>query len=233
MLHSMQQTAANQPSPAAPSFAGLLAALASPAPKTAWNTDDLADDVATLSYENALRTHARYKPDEPRDWGFAQAADLAAAQVKEASKAREEREPEEGRDFDSCLSASPATEPAPPHWSEDAEAKPAHEASAMFDRNLKCASITIRLSKAECDQLKNRAAAAGLTVSAYLRSCTFEAEALRTQVKEALAEMRAAATTREARTEEPRKAVKTHRSWSEWLTRLLPHGNPNQRLARA
>jgi len=31
---------------------------------------------------------------------------------------------------------------------------------------------------------------AGLTVSAYLRSCTFEAEALRAQVKEALAELR-------------------------------------------
>ena len=38
-------------------------------------------------------------------------------------------------------------------------------------------------------QLHERADAAQLSVSAYLRSCIFEAEALRTQVKEALAQM--------------------------------------------
>jgi predicted DNA binding CopG/RHH family protein len=56
----------------------------------------------------------------------------------------------------------------------------------------KSASITIRLSQAEWAQLRKRAAAADLTVSAYMRSCILEAETLRAQVKEALAELRAA-----------------------------------------
>jgi len=60
-------------------------------------------------------------------------------------------------------------------------------------RTLKEASITIRMSKAECAQLRKRAAEAGLTVSAYMRSCTFEAESLRAMVKEALAQLRSAA----------------------------------------
>lgn len=54
----------------------------------------------------------------------------------------------------------------------------------------KCASVTVRMSLAEHAQLQQRAAEADLTVSAYLRSCTFEAEALRTQVKQALAALR-------------------------------------------
>ena len=60
-----------------------------------------------------------------------------------------------------------------------------------LDRNLKSASITIRMSNAECAQLRKRAAEAGLTVSAYLRSCTFEAESLRALVKDTLAQLRA------------------------------------------
>ncbi len=56
----------------------------------------------------------------------------------------------------------------------------------------KRASVTVRMSEGECAQLQQRAAEAGMTVSAYLRSCTFEAESLRAQVKQALAELRAA-----------------------------------------
>ncbi len=55
----------------------------------------------------------------------------------------------------------------------------------------KSASITIRMSHAECAQLRKRAAVANLSVSAYMRSCILEAEILRTQVREALAELRA------------------------------------------
>jgi hypothetical protein len=47
------------------------------------------------------------------------------------------------------------------------------------------------MSKAECARLHRRAAEAGLTVSAYLRSCVLEADALRAQVKQALAELKA------------------------------------------
>jgi hypothetical protein len=51
-------------------------------------------------------------------------------------------------------------------------------------------TVTIRMSPAECAQLRERAAEAGLTMSAYIRSCVLEAEALRTQVKQALQELR-------------------------------------------
>jgi len=49
-------------------FAGILAALSGPAQKSvpAWNDEGLEEDVATLSYEHALRTHARYRPPQAR-----------------------------------------------------------------------------------------------------------------------------------------------------------------------
>ncbi|MGB6194484.1 MAG: hypothetical protein WBF42_18610, partial [Terracidiphilus sp.] len=53
-------------------------------------------------------------------------------------------------------------------------------------------SVTMRMTEEECSQLHHRAAEAGLTVSAYLRSCAFEVETLRAQVKEALAHLNAA-----------------------------------------
>jgi hypothetical protein len=52
--------------------------------------------------------------------------------------------------------------------------------------------ISLRLSEAEVDKLRQRAAESGISVSAYMRSCVLEAEHLRAQVKQALAEMRAA-----------------------------------------
>ncbi len=79
------------------------------------------------------------------------------------------------------------------------------------------ASITIRVSQAECAQLKRRAAEAGMTISAYLRSCTFEAEALRGQVKEALAQLRAAATANDKEPASPNERSKI----SDWLSRIL------------
>ena len=39
-------------------------------------------------------------------------------------------------------------------------------------------------------ELRRRATEAGLTISAYLRSCTLEVENLRTQVKQTLADLR-------------------------------------------
>lgn len=50
--------------------------------------------------------------------------------------------------------------------------------------------ITLRMSAAECEQLRDRAAEAGLSVSAYLRSCAFEVESLRLQVKDTVAKLR-------------------------------------------
>jgi hypothetical protein len=165
----------------------MLAELASPAaedpgPAKARGENDLGDDVVTLSYEHALRAHARYQPADRRDW-----------QPRTAMRVDESLAPQPGR------------------VSQD-----------VFDGDLRTASVTVRLSKAECASLHQRAAEAGLTVSAYLRSCTIEAEALRAQVKEALAGMRSA-----AMNDEPAMSAKERRrafSWRAfgWLARLLP-----------
>jgi hypothetical protein len=50
--------------------------------------------------------------------------------------------------------------------------------------------ISVRLNDAELLQLRDRAAECGISVSAYMRSCVLDAEHLRAQVKQALAEMR-------------------------------------------
>ena len=90
----------------------------------------------------------------------------------------------------------------------------------------KSASITIRMSQAECAQLKQRAAQAGMTISAYLRSCTFEAEALRGQVKEALAQLHAAASANEKQPaptpDRPQKVG--------WLPRIFSSGAPTRKV---
>ncbi len=144
-LKGMPQIAPAESS--AQSFSGLLASLATPQGLSVSPWDDgLADDIATISYEPALRASASRQPqvNEPR-----------AAQA------------------------------------------PSGEASSPPTRNhLKTASITIRLSEAECGQLRQRAAEAGLSVSAYLRSCTLEVETLRAQVKETLAQLRQSGSTR-------------------------------------
>lgn len=72
----------------------------------------------------------------------------------------------------------------------------------------KSASITLRLTAEEDNRLRARATEAGMSVSAYLRSCAFEVEGLRAQVKEAVAQMKQA--------EAPRAKTET-----SWLRRLL------------
>lgn len=71
MLHSMQQATESTPPATAVSFAGLLATLTSQKPSSGWDNDALADDVATLSYESALRTHGRYRALDPSDRSLA------------------------------------------------------------------------------------------------------------------------------------------------------------------
>lgn len=193
----MEQPVAAASSDLPPSFAGLLAALAAPAPKKkpAWDEEGLADDVATLSYEQALRTHARYKPAGEVDWPLAEPHNFAAPAAPSASMA-EEPAHAAARTASEAFGGTPGVSLGP-------------------EESRKRASVTIRMSKAECAQLHQRAAEAGLTVSAYLRSCTFEAEALRAQVKEALAQLRA------ARGSEPAAARARH-SWRGWFGRLFP-----------
>jgi predicted DNA binding CopG/RHH family protein len=203
MLHFMPQVAADSSSSPAPDFAGLLAALTSPARKRvpAWNDDQLADDVATLSYEHALRTQARYKAANMGDGAPTQIAD------SESMRKLTQR--------DSVFAVQATTRPMTQESRNDAERKSAADSSAAIEQARRRASITIRLSRAECEQLKRRAADAGLSISAYLRSCTFEAEALRAQVKEALAELRRANAPENRGASD--KVNSSHFGWLRWL----------------
>jgi hypothetical protein len=198
----------------------MLAALTAPAQKSipAWSNDGLAEDVAVLSYEHALRAHARYRP-----------ADTIAAALQPSAT-----EPEQAASLDAaCADAFEEIPPAVGQMSllADADAVPAddprRQTYALPARNLKCTSVTIRLSEEECAQLRTRAAESGLTVSAYLRSCTFEAESLRAQVKEALAELRSGAARRKAALAAP------WLSWRQIIARFRPRPSAARDIARA
>jgi predicted DNA binding CopG/RHH family protein len=173
MLQTMEQQAKPSPPSNPLNFAGLLASLTLPAKESTnrdagWGSDGLGDDVVTLTYEQALRNHSRYRKCERGDWAAAPSAqDAMAGDAQEISHS---------------LAPQPDEEPL---------AQPEPAAQSTIGHELRASSVTIRLSRAECTQLRQRAAEAGLTVSAYLRSCVLEADALRAQVKEALAEMKA------------------------------------------
>lgn len=155
------------------SFASLLASLAGAGrkPADAWDTSDLADDVATITYEQALHSHRR---------------------VREAGPTA-----------------------APPALSGS------HMPAAHSDSKKvrKSSSITIRVTEDEQIQLHARAAEAGLSISAYLRSCIFEAESLRSQVKEALSQMRAAPSANKAASAIDKPSPSLFNIWS----RLRPN----------
>jgi hypothetical protein len=215
MLQTMQQPAPSQPSPSLSGFAGLLATLASPPPSPRsdasddaplWNASDLGEDVVSLSYEQALRARARYR----------------SAYRSDGSPM-----PPGGMGLDSVADAVME--------GVAADAVPVWQPAAAPERDLRSASVTVRMSKAECERLHRRSAEAGLTVSAYLRSCALEAETLRAQVKQALAELKAGTEpTRQGQTTCPPAAQsapgtreqrnkKTWRlkffGWVRWLTR--------------
>jgi hypothetical protein len=162
----MPPEAAAGSSGSASSFAKLFAGLARLKSSDAghqlgrWDDETLAEDVATISYEQALRAHARYRRTEP----------LANVPVE-------------------------TSDPAPPKPLQPmriTEWVP-NDTSETLAATRKLSSITIRMSRSECKQLRVRAAAAGMTVSAYLRSCIFEVETLRSQVKDALSELQSQA----------------------------------------
>jgi predicted DNA binding CopG/RHH family protein len=156
----------------------------------AWKDDDLADDIATLSYEQALRTHARYRPPADEDY----------EPVPQQKRAQKQKAPSRSRSA---------------------------RGAAAVEQNRKAASVTIRMSASECEQLHQRAAEAGLTVSAYLRSCVFEAEALRAQVKEALTQFRSLSAKDEQKTARPAGSSSPgwrERLFSYWAGRMGGHG---------
>jgi hypothetical protein len=148
----MPGSAQSAPTKNTGSFASFLASFTGAADKQKddWDLSELAEDVATISYEDAVRA---YRP--------ARSSRFAAPELPKNSS------------------------PAFPDSPISAQVTPGK-------KKRKNASITLRLTETEQAQLHERAAAAGLSVSAYTRSCIFEAESLRTQVKDALAQMHAA-----------------------------------------
>jgi hypothetical protein len=196
----MQSTAT--PAPSSPSsFAGFLAALTQPARSSEddgptqpasrasiWSDELLAEDVATLSYERALRSHARYRANDP---GVIQDEPASAVQAD-----------------------APAPQPA--------------VVPSVPEKILKQSSITIRLSSEEDAQLRKRALQAGLTVSAYIRSCTFEAEALRALVKDTITQFR----TNSAPPQQDTKPPNRRRRWSSlfWPMRRAAHSTVSRQV---
>ena len=173
------------PSPTSSSFAGLLAALtlgkteqpgSEAQPRRAW-TDGLEDDVATLSYERALEHHARSRPE-----GIGSGS-LGPGALAQIPAAEEHFQP--GGIPAAAAQAKVAERP-------ETSTERGTRSGSRLELSRKRASVTVRLTESEFAQLQERATEAGMTVSAYLRSCTFEAESLRAQVKQTLAELRAA-----------------------------------------
>jgi len=186
------------------SFAGMLASLAAPARKLEPDPHDdgLADDVAEFSYEGAQQ-RARKDPG-PISTGDNSSPQMAAEE--------------------SPLTALPTSRLS------ITEARPAPSKAVFQDR--KAASVTIRLSAAECAQLHARAAESALTVSAYLRSCIFEVESLRTQVKEELVRLRSAAAGDDRQpTQAPAKPGPAPAQG--WRSRFIPAWKIGRRLETA
>jgi hypothetical protein len=254
-----QAAAANSPSPSSSSFAVLLASLAAPAATEANRatdrTDiDLGEDVVTLSYERALRSHTHYKPANLSVWEADSDTVAAAAGVPQLPCP--DSPPSSGF-FNRKKPPCRETEGAPELWNRTgsvagASAGPTdHEnvgqpvnagtwlqeqartaEQAVARRESRSASVTIRLSNRECVQLRQRAAEAGLTVSAYLRSCVLEADSLRAQVRQALAELRLAGKSEKPTASNPAATKPTRRPRFGWLARIWPLLHFGQRVAR-
>jgi Mobilization protein NikA len=160
----------------------MLADIATPAKKfpPARDLDGLADDIATLSYEHALKTHARYHP-------FPDHAVSPETQPSQPASPGSLPLFTPGPGVNDLGHRELASELRP----SGPAAQPSHTAVVSADAaSRKAASVTVRLTRDEDERLRQRAAEAGLTISAYLRSCAFEVETLRAQVKQTIAEMR-------------------------------------------
>lgn len=194
--------------PSANTFADLLAGLATAQKQRgpqAWNDDDLADDVATISYEQALRAQSGRNFD-----GDARTSRIRDDGAKTRNRIVAHQE--------SRRLSPPAAESSEPVSSaqHSQRCKPPRAQSSCIEEGRKAASITVRLSVQDVDQLRERAAEAGLTTSAYLRSCIFEAETLRAEVKEALSQLRSSAVAERKKRGTPSVAATSH-----WPARLL------------
>jgi hypothetical protein len=200
MLLSMQPPTSAVPAISPRSFAGLLAAIALP-DKTIQPESDLDEgdeDLASLSYEQALRSHTPFHPVSAKS------------------------QPGLPPALDSLTSVRTADRRAVGAGSGPLGSTKPQGTNTPLQSGRRCSSVTVRLSAPESDQLHLRAAEAGLTVSAYLRSCAFEVESLRAEVKTTLSQLRSLNATKQ----EPIPSGKL-RSWLHFFK--LPNRPQSQR----
>jgi hypothetical protein len=167
-------------------------------------------DGAPLSYETALRLHARHRtdsrskldpPEAPRP-GIGSPA--AAAATSKASKTPDRVDSPLARpQSKSGTKPSSIKSKIKSQLKAKPKARPSQrKALAKLDRSnmlldignrtaQRRAIVSLRMTDDELLKLKDRAAESGISVSAYMRSCILDADQLRSQVRQALAEMRA------------------------------------------
>jgi len=246
----MQQPATSTPSPTFAGMLAAIAAPGLAAPGFAApgqkrppvrDVDGLEDDIATLSYEHALQVHATYKAAEgsgrvftlpppvspalaplgPLSEPSTEPPDAGSMRIFEAVSVRESQSYSETSYAETVIpKMARPVEPPPLHFV--ARPEPELDEWKAPKRNLRTVSITIRLNKAECAMVHQRATEAGLTVSAYLRSCTLEADSLRAMVKNTLAKMRTEAA-KEGSAEGDRAIRSRSRFGFGWLRRFSPN----------
>jgi hypothetical protein len=144
-------------------------------------------DTVSFSYESALRAAIRFPMQETEEDSVApeELAQTLLSSVAERDRELEKSRRDQAQFVEPALAGQASASESPVSKSPSLESPSLESLTAR-----RSASVTIRLSGAECARLKQRAAQAGLTLSAYVRSCTFEAEALRAQVKQAVKELR-------------------------------------------
>jgi len=133
--------------------------------------DQDTPETRTLSYESALRRHTRIPSHLPP---LPLASQLHCHGAHKDNAADTDLLPPAG----SCSDRHTLTRQL---------LASARESQAA---ELKRCTISVRLNQEESEVLRLRAAESGMTVSAYLRSCVLEADQLRAQVKNALAELK-------------------------------------------
>ena len=118
----------------------------------------------------------------------------------------------------------PVSESEPLQRSQYAEPVPIARSRTHARR--KCVTISVRLNEAEAGILRRRANESELSVSDYLRSCVLEADQLRMQVKQVLAEMRTRAQETAAQKESlpaadvPAQPAVPEPRWKRWLSAM-------------
>jgi len=178
--------------------------------------ENFAATGMSLSYEKALRTHARYRPspEPPYPSANPQSANAAFAPPLPEPRAQIQESGIQNSDVTPRPETPPAAtrnpgpndglgplpkQPSDPHAQIGAADRSGltemlrESNRANRSQELKRCTISVRLNQEESEILRLRAAESGMTVSSYLRSCVLEADQLRAQVKQALAELRARA----------------------------------------